>query len=95
MCQIKIGATVYKKFKTSKGLILCCPLSSIFFKVYMDVCLREWIKKCNKMGIELKEGKFLLHLLFADDQVVITQDGEDANYVCNKPYKEYRKYSYK
>lgn len=67
-------------------------MSPILFKIYLEICLKEWIMKCRKMGIQLDEEKFLHNLLFADDQVVVAQDGEDANYTCRKLNEVYKKW---
>ena len=95
ICQVKIGNTLSKKFRTSKGLLQGCPMSPTLFKIYIDSCLSAWSRKCNGMGLEIKDGVYLHHLLFADDQVVIAQDGEDANYICNHLAMEYRKWGLK
>lgn len=39
----------------------------------MDVVLKEWTKKCENMGVELTNDKYLFKLLFAYDQVIIAQ----------------------
>ena len=46
----------------------------------LGLSLRTWSRRT---GIEMAEGKYLYHLLFADDQVIIIQDEEDANYTCD------------
>lgn len=94
-CQIKVGNTLSPQFTTSKGLLQGCPMSPILFKIYIDISLRQWSRKCNRMGLEIADGKYVHHLLFADDQVVIAQDGEDANYMCNQLSKEYKKWGLK
>ena len=83
-CQIKIGNRLSQEFGTTKGLLQGCCLSPILFKIYIDVILRDWSRKCNVMGIPMKSQYFLYHLLFADDQVLITQDIEDASYMTRK-----------
>jgi hypothetical protein len=40
------------------------------------------------MGIQFKNNLYLHHLLFADDQVIPAQDGEDADYMCRKLIEE-------
>ena len=42
------------------------------------------------MGLVMGPDRQLYLFLFADDQVV-AQDGKDANHVCNKLIKEYKK----
>ena len=49
--------------------------------------------KCNTIVIKLKSGTFLRHLFLQMNKVVITRDGEDANYICNKLPRECIKWS--
>lgn len=71
-CQIKIGNTLSQAFHTSKGLLQGCPMSPTLFKVYIDVALRTWSNKYKQLGVEVSDRVYLHHLLFADDQVVIS-----------------------
>lgn len=92
--QIKIGNTVSKSFLTTKGLKQGCGLSPTLFKIYMEKALNNWNRKCRGMGIEI--GRQNMHsLLFADDQVVITQDIEDAQYMTRKLIEEFNKWGLK
>lgn len=95
VCQVKIGRKLSGKFGTSKGLLQGCPMSPTLFKIYIDISLRIWSRKCKRMGLEVSEEIYLNHLLFADDQVIITQDGEDANYVCRQLSMEYQRWGLK
>ena len=36
--------------------------------------------------------RYLYHMLFSDEQVVIAQDEEDDNYMCNRLAEEYIKW---
>ena len=47
------------------------------------------------MGLEITESRYLHHLLFADDQMIVTQDGEDADCMCNQLAATYAKWSLK
>jgi hypothetical protein len=44
------------------------------------------------MGLPKNQGYHLYNLLFADDQVIIAQDIEDAEYILRKLVKEYMKW---
>jgi hypothetical protein len=55
----------------------------------VEASLNEWSRKCSSMGIQIKNNLYLHHLLFADDQVILAQDGEDADYMCQKLTEEY------
>ena len=91
-CRIKMGKASPREFQTSEGLLQGCPISPFLFKLYLQVSLIEWNKMFNKMGIKLEETTYLHQLLFADDQVVIVRDGEDANYMCAKLVETYKKW---
>ena len=72
-----------------KGLQSYC-IPQLLFNIYIwkYICLRNWTKKCKPM-----EDPVNLHrLLFTDDQVIITQDNNDATYVTQKLVKEYKKW---
>ena len=45
-------------------------------------------QECEKMELEMLPDIYLYNLLFADDQVVNGQNGEDANYMCKKLVEE-------
>jgi hypothetical protein len=47
------------------------------------------------MGIQIKNNLYLHHLLFADDQVILAQDGEDADNMCRKLTEEYHHWGLK
>lgn len=79
-------------FLITKGLKRGCCLSPSLFKVYLEEVLKEWKRCCSRMGVPLREDGTLYTLCFAEDQVVIAQDEEDANYMTRKPVKAYRKW---
>ena len=41
--------------------------------------LKEWTRKCEKMGVTLINKKYIFNLYFAEDQAVIPQDEEILN----------------
>jgi hypothetical protein len=43
------------------------------------------------MGLKIGDNCYVLNLLFADDQVLITRGVEDANYIDRKLEEEYEK----
>ena len=79
-------------FLITKGLKQGCCLSPTLFKVYLEEVLKEWKRCCSGMGVPLREDGTLYTLCFADDQVVIAQDEEDANYMTRKLVEVYRKW---
>jgi hypothetical protein len=44
------------------------------------------------MGLPINQDCHLNNLLFADDQVIITQDTEDAEYMLRELVEEYMKW---
>lgn len=57
----------------------------------MDVALKEWTKMCEKMGVKLKNLKYLFHLFFVNDPVIIAQDEYCIQYMIRKFLDTYRK----
>jgi hypothetical protein len=45
---------------------------------------RRWSQKCHTMVLPINQDYNLYNLLFADDQVIIAQDTEDAEYMLRK-----------
>ena len=91
-CQIKMSSKISGDFRTRKGLLHNCCLSPTMFKIYMDNALKEWTKKCEKMGVRLTNEKYIFNLLFVIDQVVIAQDEEDIEYLMRKLLDAYREW---
>jgi hypothetical protein len=70
-------------------------LSPALFKVYLDIVLMEWSRKYKLMGLKIGKDCYIHNLLFTDDQMVITQEVEDANCVGRKIEEEYEKWGLK
>jgi hypothetical protein len=81
-----------REFYTSKGLLQGCCMSPTLFKIYIDTILKRWSQKCHTVGLPINQDYHLYNLLFADDQVIITQDTEDAEYMLRKLVEEYKKW---
>jgi hypothetical protein len=62
----------------------------MLFKVCIDVVLAGCSRKYKLMLLIGKD--FYIHKLFTDDQVVIMQGVEDANYMDRKIEEEYEKW---
>jgi hypothetical protein len=58
------------------------------------IYIRRWSQKCNTMGLPINQDYHLYNLLFADDQVIIAQHTEDAEYtrMLRKLVEEYVKW---
>ena len=88
--RIKTHGGLSPGFFVTKGLKQGCCLSPTLFKIYLETALKEWKRKCANMGVPLEDGGTLYTLCFADDQVVVAQDEEDADYMTRKLVEEYR-----
>lgn len=88
---IKVGNKISEEFSVSKGLRQGCCLAPTLFKIYLEHALKTWKAKCNGMGIPVGDH-VLSTLLFADDQVVISADVDDACYMLRKLQEEYAKW---
>jgi hypothetical protein len=75
---------VYLEFYTSKGLLPRMLYITNTFKIHIDMSLRRWSQRCHTMGLPINQDYHLYNLLFADDQVIIAQDTEDAEYMLRK-----------
>lgn len=90
--RIKCQGRLSDGFFVTKGLKQGCCLSPTLFKIYLEHVLKEWKRKCAGMGVPLNDQETLFTLCFADDQVVISQDHDDAEYMTRKLVEEYRKW---
>ncbi|XP_072160540.1 uncharacterized protein [Bemisia tabaci] len=90
--RIKCQGRLSGGFYVSKGLKQGCCLSPTLFKIFLEHVLKEWKKKCSGMGVPLNDTDTLYTLCFADDQVVIAQDADDAEYMTRKLVLEYRRW---
>lgn len=88
---VKVGKRLSEEFPATKGLRQGCSLAPLLFKIYLEEALKEWKRKCSGMGLPI--GDTVLHtLLFADDQVIIAGDEDDAAYMFRKLQEEYNKW---
>jgi hypothetical protein len=68
---IKFNNKLSKLVDINKGVRQGCPLSPTLFNIYLDEIITKWQKQ-NLTGIKLSKNQQLLTLLFADEQVIIT-----------------------
>jgi hypothetical protein len=94
-CRIKIRSNLSDEFCNTKGLLQGCPMLPTLFKIYIDTALKEWSRKCKRMGLQIGDSCFVHNLLFADDHMVITRGVEVANYIGRKLEEEYEKWGLK
>ena len=81
--RIKIWKQLSSGFYVTKGLLQGCSLSPTLFKIHIQSALENWQKKCARMGVEIQDMT-IYSMLFADDQLLITQDYEDLEYMTRK-----------
>ena len=88
---IKFNNKLSKSVEINKGVRQGCPLSPTLFNIYLDEIITKWQKQ-DITGIRLLKNQQLSTLLFADDQVIIT-DREDnlqrAAHKLNQTITEY------
>lgn len=89
--QVKVNNHLSTPFKINKGLKQGCTISPTLFKIFLNQTLKNWMKKCKNMGVRLNDEK--IHtLLFADDQLILAEDEDDANYMLRKLIEEYEQW---
>jgi hypothetical protein len=89
--KIKIITQITNSFNITKGLRQGCSLSPTLFKICLDRVLINWKRKCQPMGIPIK-NTYVYSLNFADDQVLLAQDHDDMEYMATKLKKEYEEW---
>ena len=78
-----MGKDISAFFPVTKGLRQGCVLAPTLFKLYLEASLVSWRRKCSNMDIQIG-NEILYTLLFADDQVLIAEDEDDASYMVRK-----------
>lgn len=74
------------------GLRQGCSLSPTLFNIYIDDVLREWLTNTKHYTHDLNRQKYLMTILFADDQALIASDEDTlqrATYDLNRMTKKY------
>jgi hypothetical protein len=88
---IKSSNKISELVEINKGVRQGCPLSPTLFNIYLDKIITKWQKQ-DKFGIKLSKNQHLSTLLFADEQVLIsdTQDNlQKAAHKLNRLITEY------
>ena len=90
--KIKIGKFVSEEIKVEKGLRQGCSISPTLFKIFIHVALLNWSRKCSGTGVPIgdKSQDTIYTHLFADDQVLITQEHEDMEFMVRKLLEKYK-----
>ena len=79
---------VSEEIKVEEGLRQGCSISPTLFKIFTRIhtALLNWNRKCSGMGVPIGDGSqdTIYTLLFANDQVLITQEYEDTEFMVRK-----------
>jgi Reverse transcriptase (RNA-dependent DNA polymerase). len=91
--KILLGKFVSEEIKVEKGLRQGCSISLTVLKIFTHIVLLNWNRKCSGMGVPIGNGSqdTIYTLLFADDQVLITQEYKDMEFMVRNLLKEYEK----
>ena len=82
--RIKAGNQLSREMYTTKWLIQGCCVLPFLSKYMFRVCLSNWAKECKTMEVLVNLQYWLKHLVFADNQVIITQESDDEAYITRK-----------
>lgn len=86
-----VGNQISAPFCSTKGVKQGCCLSPTLFRIYQNEALKQWIKKCSPMGIQI-DNRPIYTVLYADDQIVVAEDQQDMQYMLAKLTEEYNKW---
>jgi hypothetical protein len=85
--QNKIMIQFYNKIsklvEINKGVRQGFPLSPTLFNIHLDEIITKW-QKHDKIAIKLSENQHLSKLLFADEQVIIADTGDNLQKAAHK-----------
>jgi RNA binding exosome subunit len=84
---------ISEPINTNKGVRRGCGLSPDLLYIYINKAMKEW-KQTTQSGIQLRSGKIIQTILYADDQV-ITAESEDELQIVNELDKIVKKYGTK
>jgi hypothetical protein len=62
--------------------------SATVFKIFIDTALKEWSRKCKRMGLKTEDNFYVHSFLFADYETVIPRGVGDTNYTGRKLEEE-------
>jgi transcription initiation factor TFIIIB Brf1 subunit/transcription initiation factor TFIIB len=80
---IKFNSTLSNLAEINRGVRQGFPLSPTLFNIYLDEIITKWQKE-EITGIPLSKNKQLLTLLFADDQVIISNTEDNLQKAVHK-----------
>jgi len=80
---IKFNNKLSKLVEINKGVHQGYPLSPTLFNIYLDKIITKWQKQ-DITGIKLSKNQQLSLLLFADDQVIVTDTEDNLQKIAHK-----------
>jgi hypothetical protein len=90
--RIKLRNNISQPLETTKGVRQGCTLSPLLFNIYLNHMIQKWLLKAESHGIQLQKYLKITALLYADDQVILSNDEDDlqrATKHLNDIAKEY------
>jgi hypothetical protein len=85
---------ISEPINTNKGVRKGCGLSPDLFNIYINKAIKEW-KQTTQSGIQLRSGKMIQTILYADDQVIKAESEDELQISVKELNKIVKKYDMK
>lgn len=82
-----MGQIYSAPFRVNEGLRQGCCLSPTLYKIYIYEVLKNWSKKCGKMGINVDEN--FVHSLSSVCQLILVEDRYHIIYLIRRLAEEF------
>lgn len=80
---IKLATYNSEQEYINKGVRQGCPLSPTLFNIYIDDIINSW-SESNNSGLQITRNKKISTILFADDQLIISDSEDNLQISCYK-----------
>ena len=81
-CAIKVNGKITNSFKYAKGVRQGCPLSCLFFNLYINDVIGN-LNNVSDLNINLSEMDIINVLMYADDLIVLALSQEELQHKMN------------